>query len=105
RLEPLEERTLLATINWIAGDGNFDVGSNWSGGVVPGANDVAVIDTGSAAATVTIQNSDNLQVQAIHTASADTLSFTVTSGLLPVSTDPALTVTAGRSTLGGPLAM
>src|SRR5207247_9941271 len=30
RLEPLEERTLPATINWIAGSGNFDDGTNWS---------------------------------------------------------------------------
>src|SRR2546421_131421 len=76
RLEPLEERTLLSTINWIAGSGNFDVGFNWSGGAVPGPNDVAVIDTGSTAATITIQNGDNIQVQAITTAGADTLSFT-----------------------------
>src|SRR5437773_9690504 len=75
-LEPLEDRTLPATINWIAGSGDFDVGSNWSGGVVPGPNDVAVIDTGSTAATITIQPSDSIQVQAINTASADTLSFT-----------------------------
>jgi hypothetical protein len=102
-LEPLEDRTLPATITWIAGSGNFDVGSNWSGGVVPGPNDVAVIDTGSTAATITIQYSDNLQVQAINTASADTLAFT------PAPPDEgqggALTVTAGSSTLNGPLSM
>src|SRR5947207_6768678 len=63
-LEPLEQRTLLATINWIAGSGNFHDGSNWSGGLVPGANDVAVIDTGATAATITMQSADNIQVQA-----------------------------------------
>src|SRR5438309_2039332 len=65
-VESLEDRTLLATINWInPGSGLFDVGSNWSGGVVPGANDVAVIDTGGTAATITIQNGDTIQVQGI----------------------------------------
>src|SRR5437763_12560998 len=84
RLELLEERTLLATINWIAGSGNFDVGSNWSGGVVPGPNDIAVIDTGSTAATITVegftslnvvsQKAEDFQVQAINTGNNDTLS-------------------------------
>ncbi len=109
-LEPLEARTLPATINWIAGSGNFDNGSNWSGGVVPGFNDVAVIDTASTAATITIQKGDNIQVGAIDTASADTLAIT---GVLR-STDPmesasysggALTVTTGSSTLNGPLSI
>src|SRR5258708_7024245 len=96
RLELLEERTLPATINWIAGSGAFDVGSNWSGGAGPRPNDVAVIDTGSTAARIAIQPGDTLQVQAINTATADTLSFN--SGAL-------LTVTVGTSTLNGPLSM
>jgi hypothetical protein len=108
-LEPLEDRTLLSTITWIAGSGNFDVGSNWSGGVVPGPNDVAVIDTGSTAATITIQNGDNIQVQAINTANADTLAFTGVfqdSSLVgPSFAGGALTVTAGSSTLNGPLSI
>jgi hypothetical protein len=107
-LEPLEDRTLPATITWIAGSGNFDDGANWSGGVVPGPNDVAVIDTGSTAATITIQNGDNIQVQAINTASADTLALTgVLVGIVPGGeyTGGALTVTSGSSTLNGSLSI
>jgi hypothetical protein len=56
--EPLEARVLLSTIGWSggAGDGNFDNPDNWQGGVVPGATDAAVIDSGSV--TITSGNSD-----------------------------------------------
>src|SRR4051812_40451348 len=52
----LEARALLATITWSggAGDGFWGTMSNWTGGVAPGINDVAVIDNTSPAVTVQI---------------------------------------------------
>src|SRR5438128_1301836 len=94
-VERLEDRCLPTTVTWTnPGSGNWDVGSNWSTGAVPGAGDTAVINT-SAAATITILTGDNLTVQAVTTAGADTLS--IAGGTL--------TVTAGSSTLSGPLTM
>lgn len=44
RIERLEDRALLATITWgNAAGGNWNVPSNWVGGVVPAANDDVVI--------------------------------------------------------------
>ncbi len=44
-LEPLEVRLAPATINWVnPAGGDWDTASNWQGGVVPGANDDAVIN-------------------------------------------------------------
>ncbi len=46
-----------ATISWnIDGDGDWNVASNWSGGVVPGPNDDVVIDRGAANPTITISS-------------------------------------------------
>src|SRR5262249_40137399 len=51
-MEGLESRTLLATILWNTtsspAGGDWNVASNWVGGVVPGAGDVAVINLTSA---------------------------------------------------------
>jgi RHS repeat-associated protein len=94
-IEPLEDRVLPSMVTWInPNGGNWDVGSNWSTGSAPGAGDVAVINTTSAA-TITIQAGDTIQVQGVTTGSNDTLS--VTGG--------SLTVTAGSSTLSGALTM
>ncbi|HBI43673.1 MAG TPA: hypothetical protein DDY78_12610 [Planctomycetales bacterium] len=81
--------------------GNWDVGSNWSGGVAPGLGDTAVINT-AATATITIQSSDFISVQSITTASNDTLSIT---GPINGGAGGALEVTAGNSTLSGALSM
>jgi RHS repeat-associated protein len=82
-------------VNWInPGSGNWDSAANWSTGKVPGTGDVAVINT-TGNATITIQSSDTIQVQALSTASTDTLSITGGS----------LSVTTGASTLSGVLTM
>ena len=93
-LEPLEDRTLPSMVNWIGGSGNWDNGSNWNSGNVPGKDDIAVINTASAA-TITIQASDNIQVLAVTTGGEDTL--TIAGG--------SLTLTSGTSSLAGPLSM
>jgi RHS repeat-associated protein len=94
RLELLENRILLSADNWMGGSGNWSDTSHWSLGHAPGTGDTANITTTSAA-TITIQNSDSIQVQNITTGSNDTLSFTGGS----------LTVTLGTSTLNGALSM
>ena len=42
--ETLESRTLLSTVSWVGGSGDWSVGANWSNGTGPGAGDDAVID-------------------------------------------------------------
>ena len=45
-VEALEGRMLLSTVTWTnLSGGNWDVGSNWSGGSVPAAGDDVVINT------------------------------------------------------------
>jgi RHS repeat-associated protein len=43
-LEALEERTMLSTVTWIGGSGDWSVASNWSTHTIPGGGDDAVID-------------------------------------------------------------
>src|SRR5437879_5707341 len=44
-IEAFEERLVLSPISWIKPDsGNWEIGSNWSGGAVPGASDDVIID-------------------------------------------------------------
>jgi len=93
-VERLEDRVVPSQVNWInPSGGNWDAGSNWSTGSVPGSGDSAVINTASAA-TITIQSGDSESVLGLTTASNDTLS--ITGGSLTV---------AASSTLSGPLAM
>src|SRR5438067_622395 len=94
RLESLEDRTLLDAVHWIGGSGNWHDATHWDAGRVPGFADAAIINS-SPALTVTIPSNDNIQVQSVTTGSDDTLSITGGS----------LTVTAGSSTLSGPLSM
>jgi hypothetical protein len=76
------------------------VGSNWSGGQVPGSGDDVTINTGSAA-TVTIKSGDSETVHSLTTGSNDTLS--ITGGSLTTTAPTATTSTL--STLSGPLDM
>ena len=57
RFEILEDRQLLATVNWISPtSGDWNVGSNWSTGQVPGTGDDVVINVSGASPTVTIDS-------------------------------------------------
>ncbi len=57
RIEVLEERRLLTTVNWISPtSGDWDVGSNWSNGQVPGTGDDVVINVPGASPTITIDS-------------------------------------------------
>ena len=94
-LESLEERVVPTAITWKnPNGGNWDLGSNWVGGVAPGSGDTAVIDT-AGTATITIQSSDNIQVESVTTNGNVTLSISGGS----------LEVTSGASTLSGALSM
>ena len=71
----LERRTLLSTVNWInAAGGDWDRGSNWNTGSVPGASDNVTIDL-APGITVTHSQSDDDSVNTLTLASADTLSI------------------------------
>ena len=76
---------------WIGGSGNWNDSSHWQDNTTPGnhtvpmAGDVVTIDTGGAAATITVQSGDNISVANLTTAANDALSITggeltVTSG-------------------------
>ena len=96
RIEALEQRQLLSTVAWTGGgnDSNWDNPQNWNTQAVPAAGNDVVIDTGSSAATVTINTGDAESVNSLTTGGNDTLS--ITGGSLTV---------AANSTLGGSLAM
>src|SRR5208282_481847 len=51
-IEGLENRALLSTITWnttaAPTGGDWDTGANWTGNVIPGPNDIAVISLTSA---------------------------------------------------------
>jgi hypothetical protein len=61
-IEALEHWTLLSNVTWVnASGGDWDTGSNWSTGQVPGPNDNVTIDL-SSAGTVThsVNQSDSV---------------------------------------------
>ena len=66
----------VPVISWSNPDGgDWDVATNWSTGVVPSASDAVDIDT-VAAATITIQPNDDIQVETLTTGSNDAISIT-----------------------------
>ncbi len=50
----------MATTTWTGGNGNFSTGSLWTGGIVPGAADVAVLDQTSGTAAVLLTGAQSL---------------------------------------------
>jgi hypothetical protein len=83
RIEFLEDRRMLATVNWIGGaTGFWDIAQNWSTGTVPTAVDDVYFNTSGA--TVTIQSGD---VEAVHSLYDETLGNTlaITGGSLNIT--------------------
>jgi hypothetical protein len=71
----LEDRTLLSSVNWInPAGGDWDAGSNWNTGSVPGASDDVAVDL-PPGITVTHSQNDADSVSTLTLASADTLSI------------------------------
>jgi hypothetical protein len=88
-LEALEDRTLPSAVTWIAGNGDWDVASNWSTGAVPGAADdvdlnVPGVTITHAAATAHSVNSLKLEAGTLTGSDALTVNaqFTWTGGTL-----------------------
>src|SRR5262245_44326721 len=57
-VEHLEVRIAPAAVTWVAGSGDWNTGSNWSTGKVPGAGDDVTISALSATITHTSTGSD-----------------------------------------------
>ncbi len=98
-LERLEDRTLLATVTWgNAAGGDWNTGSNWVGGMVPGAGDDAVIP-GDFPSSITITySSGTSEIQSL--TSAETIK--ISGGSFQI--DAALTasnITQSGGTLTG----
>lgn len=100
--EALENRRLLATVDWIAaGGGDWNNGANWSSGNVPGPNDNAVINLpGSPQILI-----DNAPATVQSVTSTDPISIS-SNGSLTVSSSSTisggLTMTGGSITATGP---
>ncbi len=106
RFEILEDRRLLSLppVTWVAtSSGNWDVGSNWSTGQVPGSTDDVVINP-SAALTVTI-NSSVPPVNSLQSGSNATLAVSGGSLTLAAASeiDGAFTLSGGTLTASGTL--
>ena len=78
----------LAQVNWVGGAGNWDVATNWVGGIEPGPGTTAQINTNGS--VVTIDSSGN-EVTRLNLANNPTLS-TATASLL-IATNGALNIT------------
>ncbi len=93
-VETLEERRLLTAIQWIStSSGDWNVGSNWSTGQVPGAGDDVTIDVAGASPTVTISSGS----QSVHSlTAADPL--VLSGGSLALASSSTI---SGAFTLGG----
>ncbi len=99
-LVTLEDRTLLSSVQWInTAGGDWDTGSNWSTGSVPGASDTVTIDL-SPGITVTHAQNDADAVLTLNVASADTLS--ISNGSLTLESTPSL-ISGPFNLMGGTL--
>jgi Planctomycete extracellular len=95
KFEVLEPRQLLSTVDWISKtSGDWNVGSNWSTGTVPGTGDDVVIDVSGATPTITI-GTGNQSVLSLTAADP----MLITGGSLLVAADS--TITGGLSMTGG----
>jgi hypothetical protein len=102
-LEPLEERVLLATVNWIGSSGDWDTPGNWLDAAtqtnhVPGAGDDAVISTAGITVTHT-----SAAVDAVRSLSCKA-ALTLAAGQVSLAVDSIISngFTLSGGTLSGP---
>ncbi len=74
-------------VTWTGGTGDWNVGANWSTGVVPGSEDAVVID--AAGATITVNEDVTIA------------SLTIVAGTVNVATTRMLTITGGLTVNAG----
>jgi hypothetical protein len=88
RLEQLEDRTLLSTVNWInATGGDWDTASNWDAARVPTATDDAVINVAGITVTHSSSVSDSVHSLSCHN------DFSLSAGTLVVGSTVEVTGT------------
>jgi hypothetical protein len=104
-LEILEDRVVPAAVTWIAGNGDWDVATNWSTGTVPGAADDVDINVSGVTIThtaATAHSVNSLKLEAGTLTGPDSLTvtgqFTWTGGTLGGS--GSLTAAGGASING-----
>ena len=83
RLEQLEDRAVPAVINWTgaAHDLNWLTAANWSGGVLPGPNDDALLPATPPGSPIKLAG-----IASVHSVKNGTSSLTITSGSLTIGT-------------------
>jgi phage baseplate assembly protein gpV len=95
-VEVLEPRQLLS-VSWISKtSGNWNLGSNWSTGTVPGPGDDVVINVFGASPTVTISSN----VESVHSITTDD-PLDISGGGLTVAASS--TISGGLAMTGGSL--
>ncbi|HET6878951.1 MAG TPA: PA14 domain-containing protein, partial [Pirellulales bacterium] len=101
RFQALEQRTVLDSMAWIGGSGNWSDASHWQDTTSPGnhalpiAGDTATIDTGATTTAVTVQAGDNIAINNLITGANDTL----------VMSGGSFATNSGASVLSGPLSI
>ena len=99
--ESLEERRMLATIDWSGADDGttWNDGANWVGGQVPGSGDDAVINTSGS--TIVFNTTVPATIASLTVGSNDSLS--ITGGSLTLDGPGNSTISGGLSMTGGSL--
>ena len=105
RVELLEQRRLLSTVDWISTtSGDWNNAANWSTESVPGPSDDVVIDVSGASPTITI-DSGNQSVNSLSTNDPLVLS----GGSLTVAAQSTIggsfTLSGGTLNVGGPITL
>src|SRR5665213_583337 len=99
----------MAQIHWLrAANGNFNAPADWSGGVVPGAGDDAILDA-PGSTSYTVSATQNATVNSVQTASTALLDiqadFSATDGTGTGANDGAIRIENGHTlTLQGSVA-
>src|SRR3954469_11812632 len=96
-MEALEERTVMSTLVWTGGDGDWDNAAKW-GGTIPGLNDTALINDSNITITHNTGATDSVgDIQ--FAGSGSTLNLS--SGTIAVTGNTGVGSSLNNFTLGG----